>query len=782
MASSVARMPTDDWRDPNRVAAGVFAAHAHHPFGKTRNKVLLRDRDRVGVTSPPSSSSTPMAVGGTDAVIRRKTEPSSGGGEDAVFLATQNRQSQILNRWAARQAREMITTIERQAHEAEISALTTTTQPVSARAASFLHDSSPALSDDSAASGPAADGCGAASANDCSSIDLSPNVRASSLIQMWKELEVEAGMAPSNRTTSAGGNSGFPAAAASMVEEPSGGSDVCDDLEAYGDWDSDIVTPTAHSSMSESERGRVGSIVKMLSSANATRSSTATSWSEEVEPLSRESSGVSDHGESQSLRTTRSFGVGLRRVRGRREMEDLLAKLEKERRRELAEMAERQPVSRFSYRGRLQSMLRLRALQREVAVKNQQRTVTATIELDRLQTGSTISFLRQRFSNGGQHDCSGVPHLENSSHAHIQFPTDTRGSDYSNFADQRTGDSNQYQVVVFPRDSESSPAELNSPHSRSDDLQEGSHTLDSSWDDRSLWVSNLDWQRPLDSSPSHDSQGDIITEEVESYTHQNVNSDPLQITGSPNSWRGWGVSRRAGYCDLVRKFSDNEEIRDLLERRRVSTSLASDFCDKMNHLILSFLQRQGHQSFDDNFAEDYEEQTFWRQNDEFQNADQVASASSSLIPVPYQTLNHPESWQHTTFRHHSSQNFPESGPIHDLRSDIAKIHHEISELRKLVESCMEWQQANLQHSIKQVVSDAVRQSVGLGSATKFSGPKTGRKDSCCVCYEMQVDSLLYRCGHMCTCFKCAHELQWSSGKCPICRSPIVDVVRAYPNL
>lgn len=42
----------------------------------------------------------------------------------------------------------------------------------------------------------------------------------------------------------------------------------------------------------------------------------------------------------------------------------------------------------------LQSMLRLRALQREVSVEDQQRTVIATLELDRLQTGSAVSFLR----------------------------------------------------------------------------------------------------------------------------------------------------------------------------------------------------------------------------------------------------------------------------------------------------------------------------------------------------------------------------------------------------
>ncbi|KAK9058074.1 hypothetical protein SSX86_022914 [Deinandra increscens subsp. villosa] len=47
--------------------------------------------------------------------------------------------------------------------------------------------------------------------------------------------------------------------------------------------------------------------------------------------------------------------------------------------------------------------------------------------------------------------------------------------------------------------------------------------------------------------------------------------------------------------------------------------------------------------------------------------------------------------------------------------------------------------------------------------------------NCSICYDTQVDSLLYRYGHMCTCFKCALE-------CPICEAPIVDVVTCESNV
>lgn len=52
---------------------------------------------------------------------------------------------------------------------------------------------------------------------------------------------------------------------------------------------------------------------------------------------------------------------------------------------------------------------------------------------------------------------------------------------------------------------------------------------------------------------------------------------------------------------------------------------------------------------------------------------------------------------------------------------------------------------------------------------------------CTICYENHIDSVLYMCGHMCMCYRCAVQ-QWKGkggGQCPLCRAPIKDVIRTY---
>jgi len=56
-------------------------------------------------------------------------------------------------------------------------------------------------------------------------------------------------------------------------------------------------------------------------------------------------------------------------------------------------------------------------------------------------------------------------------------------------------------------------------------------------------------------------------------------------------------------------------------------------------------------------------------------------------------------------------------------------------------------------------------------------PKTGE---CSVCMEREPNAALYPCGHMCMCYECAISVQKLRGAlCPICRQPIIDILRIY---
>ncbi|MXQ95222.1 hypothetical protein E5288_WYG006114 [Bos mutus] len=57
----------------------------------------------------------------------------------------------------------------------------------------------------------------------------------------------------------------------------------------------------------------------------------------------------------------------------------------------------------------------------------------------------------------------------------------------------------------------------------------------------------------------------------------------------------------------------------------------------------------------------------------------------------------------------------------------------------------------------------------------------GSKSSeCTVCFDGEVDTVIYTCGHMCLCHGCGLRLKRQARACcPICRRPIKDVIKTY---
>ncbi|KAG9154258.1 hypothetical protein Leryth_000711 [Lithospermum erythrorhizon] len=234
-------------------------------------------------------------------------------------------------------------------------------------------------------------------------------------------------------------------------------------------------------------------------------------------------------------------------------------------------------------------------------------------------------------------------------------------------------------------------------------------------------------------------------------------------------------SGSAGRDDTI-YFPDEEniqstELRQLLSRRRVSTLLRSGFRESLDQLIQSYVQRQNDASAE------------W-------DLDERLSSHASLEQEPQHHNQDPEQETHWGMElqddwpdlnpHQHTQNEWES--INELRIDMAMLKQRMNNMQNILEECMDLQ-LELQRSFRQEVSAALNKSFDNSTDNaeiaindiKWDHVKKG---ICCVCCDSHIDTLLYRCGHMCTCSKCAQELV-QGGKCPMCYAPVREVVSAY---
>ncbi|XP_009592160.1 uncharacterized protein [Nicotiana tomentosiformis] len=235
------------------------------------------------------------------------------------------------------------------------------------------------------------------------------------------------------------------------------------------------------------------------------------------------------------------------------------------------------------------------------------------------------------------------------------------------------------------------------------------------------------------------------------------------------------------------------ELRELLSRRRVSNLLNSSFRQSLNQLIQSYVERQGHASFDwdmdeaSSYPSDAEHE---QQENVIRDGPQEGNPFAMLPPQEAPSQSH---WNHET----EHQNLPRQNPHHpmgelewdiinELKIDMAILHQRMNDMQRMLQTCMEMQ-VELQRSVRQEVSAALNRCAGstdvdvcgdilLNDESKWDNV---RKGLCCLCCNNNIDSLLYRCGHMCTCSECAEKLVHEKAKCPMCLAPVVEVIRAF---
>ncbi|KAI4334316.1 hypothetical protein L6164_019027 [Bauhinia variegata] len=257
--------------------------------------------------------------------------------------------------------------------------------------------------------------------------------------------------------------------------------------------------------------------------------------------------------------------------------------------------------------------------------------------------------------------------------------------------------------------------------------------------------------------------------------------------GGPSDHEGAPAGRIHGYY-----FPDDDnvysvELRELLNRRSVSNLLGSSFRESLDQLIQSYVERQGHAHVEWELQETTPSSASVEQELERQGRDRIVGqgeAVNSPIDLPSPpTPSHQTLWERRS-RHDSWPQNDEWEIINDLRIDMARLQQRMNNMQRMLEACMDMQ-LELQRSIRQEVSAALNRSTGSSEMHDYESPDDKskwdcvRKGLCCICCESNIDSLLYRCGHMCTCSKCANELFHSRRKCPMCQAPVVEVIHVY---
>lgn len=124
-----------------------------------------------------------------------------------------------------------------------------------------------------------------------------------------------------------------------------------------------------------------------------------------------------------------------------------------------------------------------------------------------------------------------------------------------------------------------------------------------------------------------------------------------------------------------------------------------------------------------------------------------------------------------------------------LSSEVAALKAQLNEMKTMLKASYD-AQLDIQRAIRQEVAaainsqqiesndedDAHSKAVSLLPPQEVVPYKNGK---CAICLKLDVDTVLYKCGHMCVCYGCGMNMKARKALCPRCQAPIRDVIRTY---
>ncbi|CAN1225771.1 hypothetical protein LINGRAPRIM_LOCUS1015 [Linum grandiflorum] len=634
-------------RDRNRctssTASSTTSSKAAAAAFQKNLKVLVRDHLHTCISvSPdenenvPDTSSTRPASSKTEST--RNNNNNNNSNSNNINSRMSSRQARNLDRWAAKQAEQMVSTIERQRQEAEELWVVASSNPSNC---SKKETENRVISSQSSIAD-----------SECSS-----QIGASSLVQIWEARMNHPKPKPHHSRSSS------ISSLDNLVEEPARHSDVCLDTVSNNDLLTEWVDSEAQSTVSapvpnrhsdvgaDGEKVRIADIIRRLTCEVHEHHNQHHHHNCDTPRRHSISSEPAEHRGGWSL------CVSSPRIRGRQAFHDLLLHIEQDRHKELGSLAERHAVSKFCYRGRIQSLLKLRFLRRDMGV--QSRPVPPPPACRPPQHSSSIMQLR-------------------GDEAEPEEEGDGEGEEEE---EEECDEEQQDYVEEAPYDWFSDIAR---PRSYWEDMRRSWQTvssfLASDFRDRidRLMMSRARIQATQEQQPESDVEEnqEKMAQLALSYFRRENNDDDD---------RGEIEETDEGTEDESSPSSSKEEEEDEEEEE------SEEYIEQEEHREESLTSRQ-----------------FVEANDLFDRSSHQSSLFTASPFRPWQSVEEYERFSHANSQQHH-QSFQGShnqerkcsccgihasidvDVVNELRGNVAELRSEVAELKKLVQSCMEMQ-------------------------------------------------------------------------------------------